>query len=76
MPYFPLGVDTASHTEQCCWSQLVAHGSAYVTAVIRVAPDNVHSHEVPKDAGFVSPGVIESPDQGRLVRYEKTLRKL
>jgi RimJ/RimL family protein N-acetyltransferase len=35
--------------------------SAYVPAVIRVAPDNVHFHKVPKDAGFVEIGVLGSP---------------
>jgi RimJ/RimL family protein N-acetyltransferase len=49
--------------------------SFYVTAVVRAAPDNVHSHKVPKRAGFVEIGAVESPDGNLLVRYEKALRE-
>jgi RimJ/RimL family protein N-acetyltransferase len=46
----------------------------YVEAVIRVAPDNVHSHKVPKDAGFAEIGVAASSHGCFLVRYESALR--
>ena len=47
---------------------------SYETAVIRVAPDNIHSHRVPTEAGFVEKGLVRSPDGEELVRYEKHLR--
>jgi hypothetical protein len=56
----------------CDW---LRRDTFYVTAVVRVAPDNVHSHKVPKDAGFVEIGAVESPDSDLLVRYERALRK-
>ena len=46
----------------------------YVSAVVRVAPENVHSHKVPKDAGFAEAGVDDSSSGSPLVQYGQNPR--
>jgi hypothetical protein len=44
-------------------------------AVIRVAPDNEHSHGVAQAVGFAATGQVVSPHGERLIRYELPLTR-
>jgi RimJ/RimL family protein N-acetyltransferase len=65
------GIAQRAVTLICRWLVTQPHRT---TAVIRVAPDNMHSLRIPEALSFRRVGLSLSPDGDELVRFDKSLR--